>query len=79
MGRKRKLVHPTTNTTNYPDHIIEKVARCLLPDILACFESEEGQRKFEEWKAKQEAKKCSEEHAEQLVEAKYGDGNQDTK
>jgi hypothetical protein len=37
--------------------VIEKVARCLLPDILTCFESEEGQKEFEEWKALKEAMK----------------------
>jgi hypothetical protein len=37
--------------------VIEKVARCLLPDILTYFESEEGQKEFEEWKALQEAMK----------------------
>ena len=53
MARKKK----PTNTTSYPDHVIEKVARCLLPDILTYFESEEGQKEFEEWKALQEAMK----------------------
>ena len=47
MARKKKPI----NTTSYPDHVIEKVARCLLPDILTYFESEEGQKEFEEWKA----------------------------
>ena len=51
MARKRKLI----NTTSYPDHVIEKVARCLLPDILTYFESDEGQKEFEAWKALQEA------------------------
>ncbi len=46
MARKKKPI----NTTSYPDHVIEKVARCLLPDILTYFESEEGQKEFEEWK-----------------------------
>lgn len=53
MARKKKPI----NTTSYPDHVIEKVARCLLPDILTYFESEEGQKEFEEWKAAQEAVK----------------------
>lgn len=53
MARKRKPINPTS----YPDHVIEKVARCLLPDILAFFESKEGQKEFEEWKAVQEAVK----------------------
>ena len=34
-----------------------EIARCLLPDIVAYFESEQGQREFEEWKAQQEAEK----------------------
>ena len=53
MARKKKPI----NTTSYPDHVIEKVARCLLPDILTYFESEEGQKEFEEWKALKEAMK----------------------
>ena len=35
-----------------PDHIRMEIARCLLPDILAYFESEEGQAAFEEWQAR---------------------------
>ena len=33
-----------------PEHIRKEIARCLLPDIVAYFESERGQREFEEWK-----------------------------
>lgn len=40
-----------------PDHIRKEIARCLLPDIVAYFESEQGQREFAEWKAQQEAVK----------------------
>ena len=36
-----------------PDHIRKEIARCLLPDIVAYFESEKGQREFEEWKKAQ--------------------------
>lgn len=32
-----------------PQHEIEHIARCILPDILAYYESEEGQREFQEW------------------------------
>ena len=32
----------------------KEIARCLLLDIVACFESEQGQREFAEWKAQQE-------------------------
>lgn len=36
-----------------PRHVLESLARCLLPDIRAFYESEEGQREFEAWKEKQ--------------------------
>ena len=38
-----------------PQPEIEHIARCLLPDILAYYESEEGQREFREWLAQREA------------------------
>lgn len=50
MGRRKKLI----NNTDIPQHEIEQIARCLLPDIMAYFESEEGQREFDEWRKKQE-------------------------
>lgn len=37
-----------------PDSAIESLARCLLPAIQAYFDSEQGQREFEEWKRKKE-------------------------
>ena len=37
-----------------PKHEIEALARCLLPDIQAYFESEEGKREYAEWEAQQE-------------------------
>ena len=46
LARKKKLV----NKTNIPEYEIEKIARCLFPDILAFYNSEEGQKEFEEWK-----------------------------
>jgi septum formation topological specificity factor MinE len=33
-----------------PDEVIESLARTLLPAIRSYFESEEGQREFNEWK-----------------------------
>ena len=35
--------------SNIPRYELEALARCLLPDIQAFFESEEGQREFAEW------------------------------
>ncbi len=33
-----------------PDHIRKEIARCPLPNIIAFYESEDGQQEFEEWK-----------------------------
>lgn len=52
MGRRKKLI----NNSGFPQHEIEKIARCILPDILAFYESEEGQREFAEWKRQLELK-----------------------
>lgn len=38
-----------------PQHEIEHIAQCILPDILAYYESEEGQREFREWLSQREA------------------------
>lgn len=46
LARKKKLI----NNTSIPEHEIEKIARCLLPDILEFYNSEEGQQEFEAWK-----------------------------
>ena len=36
-------------------HEVEALARVLLPEIQAFFESEDGQQEYAEWKAKQQA------------------------
>ena len=41
--------------TGIPLHEVEALARVLLPEIQAFFESKEGQREFAEWKAMREA------------------------
>lgn len=46
MGRRKKLC----NDTDIPQDQIERIARCLLPDILSFFDSEEGQKEFAAWK-----------------------------
>ena len=51
MSRRKKLI----NNTNIPQHQIEAIARCIMPDILAFYESEEGQQEFAEWKAQRDA------------------------
>lgn len=42
-----------TSKCNIPKHELEALARCFIPDIQAFFESEEGRREYEEWKAEQ--------------------------
>ena len=39
-----------------PDDLIKEIARCLVPDIIAFFETEEAKREFEAWKLEQEQK-----------------------
>ena len=51
MSRRKKLI----NNTDIPQHQIEAIARCIMPDILAFYESEEGQREFAEWKLQRNA------------------------
>ena len=53
MGRRKKLI----NNANIPQHQIEAIARCIMPDILAFYESEEGQQEFAEWKKQREAER----------------------
>ena len=51
MSKRKKPI----NNTDIPQHQIEAIARCILPDILAFYESKEGQREFAEWKKRREA------------------------
>ena len=54
MARKRKV---NDYGTGMPIHEVDALARVLLPEIQAFFESEDGQREFAEWKAQQEQNK----------------------
>lgn len=51
MARKKK---PNDYGTGIPLHEVEALARVLLPEMQAFFESEEGQREFAEWKAQRQ-------------------------
>lgn len=53
MSRRKKLI----NRTDIPQYQIEAIARCIMPDILAFYESEEGQREFAKWKEQREGSK----------------------
>ena len=63
MSRKKKPV----NNSGIPQHIIESIARCILPDIIAHYETEEGQRQFQEWKAMQEAEQTEGKNGEEIT------------
>lgn len=45
------------NKCNIPKQELEILARHFLPQIQAFFESEEGRKEYEEWKAEQAALK----------------------
>ena len=49
LNKKEK----STNTSPYPDEVIDRLARAFYPVILACWNSEEGQREFAAWQAEQ--------------------------
>ena len=49
MNKKKK----STNTSPYPDEVIDRLAQAFYPAILACWNSEEGQREFAAWQAEQ--------------------------
>lgn len=46
LSRRKKLI----NNSDIPQYAIESIARCILPDILAYYKSEEGQKEFARWK-----------------------------
>ena len=52
MGRKKKIV----NNSVYPQHLIERFARCVLDDIRADFAREDVQADFARWMAEREEK-----------------------
>ena len=63
MSREQKLI----NRSDIPQHIIESILRCILPDIIAYYETEEGQRQFREWKAMQEAEQTEGKNGEKIT------------
>ena len=56
MGRRKKLIN----------NKIEAIARCIMPDILSFYESEEGQREFAEWKAQRDAEQARKEKEDKV-------------
>ena len=54
--RIEELLKDTYGECDIPEDLIKEIARCLVPDIIAFFETEEAKREFEAWKAEQEKK-----------------------
>ena len=51
LSKKKKSV----NKSGYPDEAIRSLARCFYPSMMEFFNSEGGQREYEEWLKEQEA------------------------
>lgn len=49
LNKKKK-----SNKSGYPDEAIKILARCFYPSMAEFFNSEEGQREYEEWLKEQE-------------------------
>ena len=45
-----------------PKYVLQAIVDDMLPDIRAFFESEEGKREFEEWKAERAKRLSEKEH-----------------
>ena len=56
VKRIEDLLRDNRGECDIPDDLIKEIARCLAPNIVAFFETEEAKREFEEWKAEQEKK-----------------------
>ena len=54
--RIEDLLSNSDGACDIPDDLIKEIARCLVPDIIAFFETEEAKCEFEAWKLEQEKK-----------------------
>ena len=60
VKRIEDLLRDNRGECDIPDDLIKEIARCLAPNIVAFFETEEAKREFEAWKLEQEKKKENE-------------------
>ena len=58
VKRIEELLRDKRGECDIPDDLIKEIARCLTPNIVAFFETEEAKREFEEWKLEQEKKRA---------------------
>ena len=56
VKRIEDLLRDNRGECDIPDDLIKEIARCLVPDMIAFFETEEAKREFEAWKLEQEKK-----------------------
>ena len=59
VKRIEDLLRDNRGECDIPDDLIKEIARCLVPDIIAFFETEEAKCEFEEWKLEQEKKNAT--------------------
>ena len=59
VKRIEDLLRDNRGECDIPDDLIKEIAMCLVPDIIAFFETEEAKREFEAWKTEQEKKKAN--------------------
>ena len=52
--RIEELLKDNRGECDIPDDLIKEIAKCLAPNIVAFFETEEAKREFEEWNKAQE-------------------------
>ena len=54
MQDNNPKIHSKSNEVELPQTIISEFARFLVPEIRKFYESEQGQREFEQWPASKE-------------------------
>ena len=54
MNAEKTNIPNSVDTTEIPEYVFESLARSLLPVIQKYYESEDGKRAFDEWKAMKE-------------------------
>ena len=54
MNAEKANVQTGVDVAEIPEYVFESLARSLLPVIQKYYESEDGKRAFDEWKAKKE-------------------------
>ena len=53
IKRIEKLLQDNHGECEIPDELLKEIARCILPDVVAYLESENGKEEFKEWKENQ--------------------------